>query len=350
MTKTINGICPTKECAAGAGFTFLRITPTCGNQWVAASCDAQGGSTGAGISIGGIPGMDNKCPGVTAPGLSWGSSTLALVDSTIMAPFNCSNKTLNTTYTISDALSDWGCGGLGNPGTIDFSCFCEGSTCGYVCPSNGLSIPPPSSDNVIQFITQICAAPCMNFAEQCVNLSLVVPSFPFPADPTAPICGPNGYGSCTGNTAQTIPGQGTYNPVNFTLGTYGWCSQVVNLIWVGCQCSPTDGPVTTLTIGGPCTVSNTTVSVYRSKYYWAPVKFSLVDARGYPNKFTKCGFLRVDPALLGSPFDVYFAQTRSCNGINVLLKSHVVDLGCLYWCATVFVITAPTNATLTLRF
>ena len=403
--------------ATASPFQYLRITPTCGNPWIAAgnfvgtTNDSPAyGITGVTFGCSGITGLvpskdpNTGCPrpnptcgvnGLPVPSyllnqctiISWtniGATAIPLVDSTVAVSVNlaCPNTAgplINYGLTPEGLVDAFGCCQPGATIALDQSCFSGSFPCNNVvlCPSGNFPTPSPpavvpSVDGVMQFITQICGS-ATNVAQSSsgsspygvYNFLIKPPTFPISIDSVNfnnnPSCftPSNPFANFFQSNVNPIKGYGNYNPLQFTIGAcfnglqpQGPCSQLVTLIYIGALCqTPTcvDLPVGGIPIDNknstecPATVSTT---AYFYPYYYANIKFSVTDASGNPrrckSKYGANCFLSVAPysPLDAAQFCVYFGQTRSCGGLNQIIVNNVVDLTCLLYGGTVYVITA----------
>jgi hypothetical protein len=225
----------------------------------------------------------------------------------------------------------------------------------------------------MQFITQICGS-ATNVAQSSAvaspygvyNFLIKQPTFPISLDSndynSNPSCftPSNPFANFFQSNVNPIKGYGNYNPIQFTIGacfnglqSQGPCSQLVTLIYIGALCqTPT---CVQLPVGGysvdnknlaVCDNVPSSTDVYFYPYYYANIKFSITDASGNPrrckSKYGANCFLSVAPyaAADAAQFCVYFGQTRSCGGLNQIIVNNIVDLTCLLYGGTVYVITA----------
>ena len=407
------------SCATnGSPFSYLRITPTASNPWVAAGSASPGYSAGitacsgltytSGVIYGtatvvdpitgctrqlatcvdGIPlspyaGYVNQCTVITWSTNQW------LADSTAVASLNlaCSSNgapIVRTNITPTQLASNFGCCTSGTTGytSLDPACFSTGdiSGCSTILFCSGASAPgatvvPPSVDGVMQFITQICGSntnisqsPSSASPYGVYSFRIQRPTFPVSYDCTDP----NAVTTCfTSNpwaqffksNINPIVGYGNYNPLTFTIGScfnsgsnpIGPCAQLVTLIYIGalCQNLCNGGTFTVASPNGQQTTAcQSTTNAYYYPYYYANILFSLTDASGNPrrckSKYGANCYLKVSPYGTGisgaSYFCVYFAQTRSCGGINQIVVNTIVDLACLLYGGTVYIITSAKTA------
>jgi hypothetical protein len=320
--------------------------------------------------------------------ITW-STNQWLADSTAVASLNlaCTSNgapIVRTNITPTQLASNFGCCTSGTTGytSLDPACFSTGdiSGCSTILFCSGASAPgatvvPPSVDGVLQFITQICGSntnisqsPSSASPYGVYSFRIQRPTFPVSYDCTDPnlptTCfTSNPWAQFFKSNINPIVGYGNYNPLTFTIGScfnsgsnpIGPCAQLVTLIYIGalCQNLCNGGTFTVASPNGQQTTTcQSTTNAYYYPYYYANILFSLTDASGNPrrckSKYGANCYLKVSPYGTGISgagyFCVYFAQTRSCGGINQIVVNTIVDLACLLYGGTVYIITSAKTA------
>lgn len=404
------------SCAASPSpFTFLRITPTCKNPWVAAGTfgyrplGISGACLGVTTILGTVLSPDpvtgcTRDPALTCPPtypqfvnqctvITWnnlGPTEVPLVDSTVLVTVNLAcpgsggQPLVNYGVTPYDVVNQFGCcqNGLSGPyTTLDPACLTaigpdnSGCTAILKCPYNPTPTPTPvvpDVDGIIQFIAQICGSNTNVSQSASVaapygvySFRIQRPTFPLSLDGSGynvlqnTCFNSNPWASFFQSNVNPIVGYGNFDPLTFTIGAcfnnglQGPCSQLVTLVYVGAICQTAaplcveqpDGGIT-LANKNVCQVTSPSFSAYYYPYYYANIKFSITDASGNPrrckSKFAVNCFLSVTPATVAdaAQFCVYFGQTRNCGGLNQIIVNNIVDLACLLYGGTVYIITS----------
>lgn len=337
--------------ALGDAFKFLRGTPvqtssTTINAWPTANIalnracggfytNANGGSyfgqTNAGFANSGITGS----AATTAPWvINWANAgATAVVDSTILLTYSAVTNLINYGIGLTQAAADFGaCAGsaqsFGAPGGLTVPGDCLFGPCENIQPSSLTC--RCAADGLLQFIGQICASPSLSYMGQGLSLTVQPPVFNG-SSPGA------SQGACNWQNGPTLNGCGNWSPINFTLGQCaGGCLKTVTLVYINCLTSVSP----TYRCNVPTATNTIAVDIFPANWTYANVVFSLADKDAKLVNFKKACFLKVAPVPAEAGcFNVYFGQTRSCNGLQVLVICCLVDLSCLYWQAKVYVIT-----------
>lgn len=321
--------------------------------------------------------------------INWPAQTNDLVaDSTALASINlaCLSNgapVVRTNITPDSIGNQFGCCTSGTTGftSLDPACFVTGDisgcssilSCNGASSSSGTTVTPPSVDGVMQFITQICGSntnisqsPSSASPYGVYSFRIQRPTFPVSYDCEDPNAGltcfsSNPWAQFFKSNVNPIIGYGNYNPLTFTIGScfnsgnnpIGPCAQLVTLIYIGAQCQTDCAGFSTevLPNGSPlleCQGDCSGNTAYYYPYYYANILFSLTDASGNlrrcKSKYGANCYLKVAPYGTGISgagyFCVYFAQTRSCGGVNQIIVNTIVDLACLLYGGTVYIVTA----------
>lgn len=300
----------------------VRITPTIQNQWAGIVSEVGGITCSQGLTL------------VADSYIKWPAGiTFEQFDSTVLATYNEYTELLNYSITAQDAEEDFGGCGSGTNGisSVQVLCLKTDQCIPYLDPN-----PTPScldtKDGLIQFIAQLCAQPSIQFNSIGLNLVLQPPYFPY-SDPTT-----GAEISCFSAPTEFICPLGNWSPIHFPLGNCNKCSHIVSLLHIGCPTDdePVEESITSATAGNCGTEEatehlTTQLSTYNVAY--ANVQFYLAK-KGVLAKFTKATSLVIAPATENPDYDAFFAQTRPCGSVNLILRSCVIDLNCLYYGTT----------------
>lgn len=294
----------------GQTFKILRATPRdCDGLWVAAAknqtiVDECGGIVGT--------------PSPSSVGyVSWGiTESVAVADSTILVVYDAVTGHIN--YGISQSTAEQFFGTYSGV-TTDANCLY--GVCGETPIRLSCSDTTPA-DGVLQFIAQLCAAPAISYFGDGLTLTVAKPTFLLASsEPT-----------CPASSDTTFAGCSNWKNFSFNIGACGKCTADVDLVYIGSKrggCSD-----------DPYDCSNCELSYeLGNTFIYAPTRFTLANRDGSKASFKKACFIKIEP--LNECFNVFFAQTRNCNEVDILIISCLVDLSCLYWGASVYIITSP---------
>jgi hypothetical protein len=312
----MSGPCVEQLKNLGQTFKILRATPVSQDKlWVAAAPNIPyvKNTTCGGIVAG------NKRPGVLGVGWTSGIST-ALADSTVLVIYDAVTGKLNYGLTQSNAEAFF----ASNDATESVQATCLYDICSGDRPNVLLCADLPEADGVLQFIAQLCASPAISYFGEGLSLTIAKPSF---YDPT------NGVNAGCPGQGNTFLGCGNWSNFSFNIGACGGCTADVDLIYIGSIVdSSSEECQTTICQDKEYTEGNT--------FIYAPVKFTLTNRDGQKQSFKRACYIKIEP--LNTCFNVFFAQTRNCDSaINILIISCLVDLSCLYWGGSVYIITSP---------
>lgn len=308
-------------------------------------------------------------------------ASVPLVDSTAVVAINlacCTGPLVNYGLTPQEVQAQFSCCPSGTfVVPLEQTCFSPTGVfppCSLIanCVSGNGPTPtiPVCSDGIMQFIGQICGS-ATNVAQSSgapspygvYSFLIKPPTFPLSVDSS-------GYGatslSCFTNSNPFFnffqsninpqSGYGNWNPLSFTIGAcfggstpLGPCSQLVTLVYIGSVCRTDCEPVV-YDLAYPninnCNPAAGPFQIDFHPFYYANILFSITDSNGYPrrckSKYGQNCYLKVAPYTAADAlnFSVYFGQTRSCGGINQIVVNNLVDLTCLLYGGTVYIITS----------
>ena len=312
----MSGPCVEQLKNLGQTFKILRATPVSPEKiWVAAAANKPYVKN---TTCGGIVGTRRP----TASGITWsGGLTTALADSTVLVIYDAVTGKLNYGLTQSDAEAFF----ASSDATESVSATCLYDICSGDRPNPLLCADLPEADGVLQFIAQLCASPAISYFGEGLSLTIAKPSFYDPTNPLNP--------GCQTASSNSFIGCGNWTNFTFNIGACGSCTADVDLIYIGSVVdSSSEECDTTICYDKEWTQGNT--------FIYAPVKFTLTNRDGQKQSFKRACYIKIEP--LNTCFNVFFAQTRNCDStINILIISCLVDLSCLYWGGSVYIITSP---------